>query len=632
MSSRTDPPQTLSPPALQARAVGHGPALAEAVAHTVAGLQDGDPLRGVTVLVPTRSAGVALRRQVAGRLGGMAAVRFELAARAAELLAAPELAAAGKRPLRPAVLTEAVRAVLHQAPGRFAPVADHPATARALARTVRDLGSVPAGALAGLSRARGREAARVAGAVRALLHDRYDEHDLLRTAASLAAERPAAAAELGAVVAIVDRALSPAATAFLRAVAGQGPVTVLVALTGDERADAGALQAADALGCELGRAPQPAVADAAPDGTVRVLSAPDPETEVRAAVRRIAERFDAGAPLHRMALLWTADRPYALLVRDALAAAGLPSNGGPRTRLGDSPTGRALLGMLALASGGPRPLAREAVAAWLAEAPLRREAGGAPVDGARWDAVSRRAGVVAGAGQWRARLERYAATVERRADDEVRDGASDAVRRAAAAEAAHARALAGFVEELAQRLRAPAGGQWSAFARWARELLDRYVGEPRAGWGDDAVEADRRVRAALDGLAELDGVGASADLGAFRRAVEAELDGRLGRRGRLGEGLLTGPLREGLCQELDLVVVVGLVEGLAPPSVRDDPVLPDRERAAVPGLPLRGDQPAERRRELLAALAAAPERLLCAARSDNRAGRAPPRAPGRAAP
>ena len=59
--------------------------------------------------------------------------------RLAELLAAPVLAAAGRRPVSTPVLAAAMRAELAAEPGLFGPVAEHPATESALVRAYREL-------------------------------------------------------------------------------------------------------------------------------------------------------------------------------------------------------------------------------------------------------------------------------------------------------------------------------------------------------------------------------------------------------------------------------------------------------------------------------------------------------------
>jgi inactivated superfamily I helicase len=70
---------------------------------------------------------------------------------------------------------------------------------------------------------------------------------------------------------------------------------------------------------------------------------------------------------------------------------------------------------------------------------------------------------------------------------------------------------------------------------------------------------------------------------------------------------------------LDVVFVVGLAEELVPGRLREDALLPERVRALAPGqlAPLR-DRLDRQHRQLLAALAAAPERIVSFPRGDLR--------------
>ena len=164
---------------------------------------------------------------------------------------------------------------------------------------------------------------------------------------------------------------------------------------------------------------------------------------------------------------------------------------------------------------------------------------------------------------------------------------------------------------------------WSERVAWLRAVAGDVVGgrpERRDDWPPDEVRAADSIEAALDRLAALDAVDHPPTLEVFRRTLELELDADLGRVGRLGEGVLVGPLSFAVGLDLDLVVVLGMAEGTLPATVHDDSLLPDVERIrAGDQLPLRRERVGREHRRLLAALAAADRHLLCLPRGDLRA-------------
>ncbi|MGB4862390.1 MAG: hypothetical protein WBO97_08020, partial [Tepidiformaceae bacterium] len=89
----------------------YGPPAREALARIIAGEKAADPLAAVTVIVPSNYAGLSVRRALAAH-GPVVNVRFMVAARLAELLGGPSLAAQGKRPLTPWIRLQAARAAL----------------------------------------------------------------------------------------------------------------------------------------------------------------------------------------------------------------------------------------------------------------------------------------------------------------------------------------------------------------------------------------------------------------------------------------------------------------------------------------------------------------------------------------
>lgn len=609
-------------PPIAVTAVAYGRPAAQALREAVATAKAGDPLAPVTVVVPSNHVGVTVRRllgsdalgPVTERGRGLAAVSFLTPYRLAELLGAAPLAAEGRRPVSTPVLAAAVRGVLAAEPGVFAPVATHPATESALVASYRELRDVPEGALTAISRtsARAADVVRIHRATRrALVTAWSDEEDLM--AAATAVVDAGGPLELGHVVVHLPQALGLHAGRLLAAVARRTPVAAVVGLTGDARADADVLVSLERMG-----APAPAAAPAVSSEPVTTIaSASDPEDEVRRAVRRVVEAVAAGTPLDRIALLHPSVAPYPTLVHEQVTAAGIPRNGTTPVPLAGRAAGRVLTGLLDLPD---EDWSRQAVTAWLTTAPILL--GGRPVPAARWERLTRRAGVVRGRTQWDERLEALAVERDERAAESAAAGDEEGAERRAG-EARDARRLRAFVLSLADDLSRARSKprRWSRHRAWAQERLTTLLGpaDTWSAWPDVERRAAEAVGTALDRLGALDAVEDAVGLDVFRRTLEVELDTDSGRIGRLGEGLLVGGITLGVGLDLDLVVVVGLAEGLAPVTLRDDSLLPDRERDAAGGaITRRRDAVGRQHRELHATLAAAPVRAISYPRGDLR--------------
>lgn len=188
----------------------------------------------------------------------------------------------------------------------------------------------------------------------------------------------------------------------------------------------------------------------------------------------------------------------------------------------------------------------------------------------------------------------------------------------------YAERLARFVERLASDLQYTGSPTWPAFAAWAKGLLERYLGGEghRRDWPEGEIESHRLVLAAVEGLGELAALRPKIDELTFRRALERELEASAGRAGRFGEGVFLGRLADAMGCDFDVAFLVGMSEGLLPPRDRDDPLIPDRERLeAGEDVPLRTARSEEERRNYLAALASARERVFLFPRADIRGQR-----------
>lgn len=613
--------------------VPFGPEATECLVGLVRVAKAGEPLAPVTVAVPGSYAGLALRRALAAHATttatpGLVNVRFVALARVAELLGAPTLAS-DARPLTDALRADAVRRVLAEGVGGLGGRARHPQTERSVEATLAELRRADPATIARLAKVEpaGSRAVGLLRAYEAATAGTYDDEDLQRAGARAAREQPERLRETGPVIVHLPRELSAADQELLDAIASASGVAVVHGLTGEDEADASTLGLADRLEHILGPAVRWSRTAGATTRAIRFLAAPDPDEEVRAALRRILSG-PAERPLHRVALVYRDANPYARIAHEQLEAAGIPASGASTRALADTVSGRVLVSLLGLADDDFR---RDAVVAWMSTAPILEDAdSGRRIPADRWNQLSRDAGVIRGLDQWSERLDHY-----REMRDAARTRWTDDAEQIDPLTESSAR-LRAFVAELGERtVTARPGGTsgrapWSEWTRWAVELLDRYLGREglRAAWPDAEIEAAQAVRARLDGLRVLDTVSESTDRATFRRALERELEAGTDSHGKYGTGIFVGSLRDCLAAGFDEIHVVGMIDGAFPPRGREDPLLPDEVRAqAGPDLVQSARHRADERREFLAVLAAAPEITLSFPMADLRAQQ--PRMPAR---
>jgi ATP-dependent helicase/nuclease subunit B len=580
-----------------------GPGLDAAFVDVIDRLKSRDRLAPVTVVVPANSVGVAARRVLAAHGGGIAGVQFVTPFRLAELLAGARLAAEGRRPISNPVLGAAVRRALRETKGRFHAVGDHPATERAIASAFRELDVLDADELVRLaaSGARARDVVALCRATRGRLDGFHTERDLVDAATTLVREHGLPAG-FGAVVVYQPERVARPAIELFRSIAAGAPVVAVVGLVDDPELDAPTFELLDALEATIDAASVAAATRAFDASIDQIVSVSDPDDEARHIVRRVLAAARRGVPLERIAIVFANRDPYARLLHEHLAAAGIAHNGVAVRTLADSVAGRTLTAAFAL---GDHDLRRHDVLAFVATAPVRAD--GRPVDVASWERCSRQAGVIAGADQWNERLDRLARAHPDR--ERLVRACSE---------------LAAFIREVDGRLRrAKAATSWRELANIAAEVLRRHLPGDRAreGWPVEEQRAFERVQLAIDRLAHLDAIEPEPDLDAFRRALNAELDADLGRIGRIGEGVLLGPLDLAVGVRTDAVFVAGLAEGSFPSRRNDDSVLPDADRAVV-GTDVLADRRRAARaehRKLLSILAmASGERVLFHPRGDLR--------------
>ncbi len=578
----------------------------QALTAALAEAKGSDPLAPVTVAVPTNTCGVMTRRAL-GRAGGLVGVDMVTLNRLAELIAGPELAAAGRSPMSTPVIDLAITSILDADAGPFAPVASHPSTVVALRETHGELRLAGARARRRLAEesVRGRQVLRVSDAVTAMLAPSwYDEADLYTVATSAVGR--AVPDGLRSLVVYLPDELPTLAVEFLAALGASIDVRLVMQVTGAEAADAAALALVDTLhadtlrSCPSGSGPD---AHSCPSGsgpdaqeasrTVEIVSTTDADDEVRHAVRTVLDAARRGTPFERIAVLWPEHQPYARLVEHHLTACEIPWNGRPGTSLVERLAPRLVLDLLDVDRRGVR---RRNLFALLADVPARdRE--GTYLPTASWERVSREAGV-ARDDDWERRLAAIAG----------RDRWADA-----------ATSLREFVGELRDELGHPSGRRpWSEWSQWCTDQVERWLGRHSIErLPEPEYRAWEALTAALDRLSHLDPVGEPVTRHRFRATLEAELDASPARQGRVGSGVTVGPLAGATGIDVDVVVLLGAAEGLLPPTPTSDPLLSeaDRARAGLPG----ADARADRLHRLLLATVAGADTTLSYPRGDLRA-------------
>ena len=576
-----------------------------------------NPLAPVTVVPPTTYAGIGLRRVLAGD-GGLLNVGFMALARLAEQLGAPTMASQRRRPLTAASEMAIVRTVAMEAMGKepLGSMAVHSTLHQSLQTAFKELVRLTEGELDTLA---GEGPLRQATVelyrrFRERTVEYYGPEDEAWAAAEAvrSGRGQPALQDVGALVFFLLTRPSPGEAELLTALSNATPCSLVVGRTGEAGVDA----AEGAWWERLGQTS----ADGSADLDVRpesIVSAPDAREEVRQAVRDMLHRAEAGVPFHRMAALYRRQDPYAFQLRMDLGFAGIPVAGPDPSPLRDSVPGRLLTGMLDVIR---EDFSRAALMRWLADAPVWNAASNrsASSELQRWEGLSRQAGVVRGLEQWKGRLQGLTASMaQRREGAEARGDLTDAQARGYVESIASGERLLALVEQLAQ-VKPPADGSpWSAFAKWAKDAIDRY-GQGKNDWPAQQQDALERVESALEELGKLDSVEPATTLAEFQQALDHALSAYMGRSGATGTGVFVAGLGAATGMEFDTVWLLGMSEGDYPGRSGEDPLLPEYVRAQVlkGALPLRREAQLHERRDYLAALAGGERRRLSYSRVD----------------
>ncbi len=538
----------------------------------VKALQANDPLAPVTVVVPTHHAGLHLRRRLVQ--GAYANVRFSVLARLAESIGMERLAAAGWSPLNGVTRAALIRSTLRASSGPLAPIADQGGLVDLIAALATELRrrSVATTTLTDIREAGTATARATLGAINGYENRRteamlYDEVDLLTSATETLAVGPANAwREIGAVVVHLPATLDPPDASLLRSLAGRVSVTLALADLGEE-VDAATtavslLEAAGVTTIPTEIAPAPAT----------VMTAPDAVEEVRSAVRATLATLeqDHPIPLYRQAIVYRDEDAYGQVLRDTLREANIAYSALDGRPLIDSVAARALLGVIHLRE---QDFSRASVLSWLSALPSRK---GVLRSQARWDQLSRDAGIVKGAGQWRDRLTAFAdakaIALDLLSKTEAEDVAIEARRNAMNRDMEDARSIAEQISAIDDMTQPPPTTTWDTLIAWTLLLRDRFSA-PDKSWSAEEQEASQAVEEVIRGLAAAQRFEPTASMAVFLRTLEDALRRRFRPEGRLGHGVLIGPHRLLAGMDMQRIHVLGVLESSFPGGMPIDPLL-----------------------------------------------------------
>lgn len=593
--------------------VGFGRPASQVLATLISSARGSDPLRPVTVIVPSNFVGLSIRRLfgtgvlAAGERAGVANVAFVTPFQLVEQVASDLLLES--RPITNPVLGAAVRRALVDDPGPYAPVAQHEATEAALASLFAELSNVDEAGIEAIED-EGSTAALLAVKFYRAIADHLQGFHTERDLVTAAADRDDLAAQLsrfGHVVWYLPAPTTSALAQFIgRVLTDAVSSAVIVGVT--EQPDADAAMWVTCAEAGVVRPSQRSDADVVPSWPTgdRIVSVTDAAEEVREVCTRVLGLVAAGTPPDRIGIFMPTPDPYVRIIEQQFDAAGLAINGPDQRRLADSVAGRTLLNSLALPHERWR---RDRVMALLSAGPVR--SGDERARPAAWDTVSREAGVVADLADWRAKLEHHRIATQLRHDEiDPVDDADGWRRQRQLDRLADIANLQRFIDRVHLLVVAVTGATgWTQRCGAATELLRGLLGpeHQHSSWPDAEQEAFARVEAALVRLATLDEIEPAPSTEVFIRALAAELDVARGRRGRFGAGVMFGPIASAIGHDFDAVFVLGAAEGVLPVPRRDDAILPEVVRKnSLDQLESKSARLGHQYRAYLAALASAP--------------------------
>ena len=308
---------------------------------------------------------------------------------------------------------------------------------------------------------------------------------------------------------------------------------------------------------------------------VRAFTTPTVGDEIRETVRQVVQLARDGNSLTRTAVLFENDS-YASRITEGLQAVGVHVSGPDRIALKDTPEGRFILGLLSVFASD---FDRLEVTGWFSSSPIVDPALGQSIPSARWDAISRSAGVVRSVkDSWVLRLDRYAKNVIHRAEASERvNELSEATINRAASESEYAQRLSRFIQVLESRRYSGDQTTWAGFVVWLRGFIDDYL-DSKSFTEQSNLE---RLNKLLERLSGLDAIGVKPSISHCIDVLREQMNRKSAGIRSLGGGVYVGPLWTAAGCPFDQVFVLGMTEGSYPTISRSDPLLPDHLKKLI---------------------------------------------------
>ncbi len=563
MSQSTSPAEKLL--------VGSNNELQQQVLASIAGIQSHDPLATVTLIVPNRSLGWMLRRQLArGLEPGKALINIG-ALTSREFL--DECARAYGLPAsttsETVVRAAVIESTLQSSADTLGVSTGHPETAMLLARLLTELEWCPLteeslSSIAGVSSPTSQAAIEFASRARSDIFTRLGELDLVTLSQNIVQKSkqshtpPAGIRALGSLVVVVQSI----------------PTPVLDVMT------------------QVGFPIQFIRLDDSPvqidSGNARVHSAPDPESESAIAVRFAGEALAQGVKADQIALLYSVDQPYASLLKRALHEAKITWHGQESGSLRESVLSRRADSLLELATelGQGLGIRRPTLMKWLALNP----AGVSPGEpqASKYRDLIRSEGLYGDAQQWTQALKEISAQAEELAKSDLDELDSKSRRRVKLGPTS--RLLMADLELLKTHLETiNTSKSWQEIVVAFQSAIEQY--DPSVKKSLSPAEATVRTmlttlcNESLPRIDELLNTTNTAHLqpsaNTLRALIEKEVDSRKATHGDPAMGIHVGPVGSTRGLTFERVIIVGGADGLLPSIRNSNPLFDDPTRSAL---------------------------------------------------